>query len=393
MKVAVVGKGTASIITTLVLLKHDHEVVIYYDPNTNHLPVGESSTPHLSHLLWEVLGININDMVESNIVSLKTGVKFVDWGKSKYFLHNFTNQFAIHLENDRFNPYIHRILEENKLVKYIPQRVDNTTIHNDQIYIENEAYDFVTFCSGWDDNDEYIKPIFETVNSAVVYTKDCVDEDHNLHTIHKATENGWEFGLPFPKRKITKCGYLFDREQVDTKKVMEQLNSNIFFEWTPRYSKNILQNNFIAYNGNRLFFLEPLQALSFYYTELYARQICVFLNDRTREMFCSVNNSYLSEIRKYQLSLAYHYQYGSSYNTEFWNKITEKAKNLMSTINNGNKNIFLQNLVTDLSFRGKTKYSTIGSFESVDLKQLHCGMTQESLEDIINEVNPDLINN
>lgn len=383
MKVAVVGKGTASIITTLVLLKNGHEVVIYYDPNTSHLPVGESTTPHVSFLLYEVLGININDMVENNIVSLKTGIKFIDWGKSKYFLHNFRNQFAIHLENDRFNPFIHRILEENKLVKYIPQRVENTTINNNQIYIENEFYDFITFCSGWND-DEYIKPIFETVNSAVVYTKDCVDEHHNLHTIHKATENGWEFGLPFPKRNVTKCGYLFDRKQVDTKKIMEQLNSNIFFEWTPRYSKSIIQNNFIAYNGNRLFFLEPLQALSFHYTEIFAEQICAFLNNRTNEMFCLVNDSYLNEIRRYQLSLAYHYQYGSSYDTEFWNKITEKAKNFMSTINNGNENIFLRNLVSDLSFKGKTNYSKIGSFGCEDLKQIHCGMTQENIKDIIN---------
>jgi len=53
MKIAVIGKGTASIITTLVLLQNGHEVVVYYDPNSKHLPVGESTTPHISFLLYD----------------------------------------------------------------------------------------------------------------------------------------------------------------------------------------------------------------------------------------------------------------------------------------------------------------------------------------------------
>lgn len=387
MKIAVIGKGTASIITTLVLLQHGHEVVIYYDPNSKHLPVGESTTPHISFLLYEVLGIDVNDMVENDIASLKVGVKFINWGKGKEFVHNFRNQLAFHLENEDFNPFIHRILEENNLVKYIPQRVEQTVIENDQVFIKDQAYDFIIFCSGWTDGDHYIKPIFETVNSVVMYPQNSVDK-HNLHTIHRATKDGWQLGLPYPNRNLTKCGYLFDRNLISVDEVKEMVKSNMSVQWTPRYSKSLLQNSFTAFNGNRLFFIEPLHALSFYYIKLFTEKICKYLENPNIETFHSINSEYLYEMWVYQLSLAYHYQYGSIHDSVFWNHITTKAQTFISSINNGNRDIFLQNFVTDLMFKGKTEYSKIGSFGATDFKQLHCGMTGEKLEDIVKNYHP-----
>ena len=385
MKIAVIGKGTASIITTLVLLKHGHEVVVYYDPNSESLSVGESTTPHILSLLSDVLDINIHDMVDNDIASLKCGIKFINWGKSEYFLHHFTNKISFHLENNRFNPIIHQTLENNGLVKYIPRRVEKVYTQDDEIIIEGDVYDFSVFCSGWVNQDNYIKPLFETVNSAVLYDKDNIDE-HSLYTLHRATEDGWEFGLPFPKRNVTKHGYLFDRNKIDKEKVFEKINSKKYFEWTPRYCKKLLQNSCLAYNGNRLFFIEPLQALTFYYTKDFAEKICEYLEERTIEKFYSVNDSYLYEMWTYQLSLAYHYQYGSTYETSFWNEITEKAKNFISCIHNGNRDIFLENLINDLYFKGE--YSKIGVFDFSDLKQLHCGMVKENINDIIAKYYP-----
>ena len=56
MKVAVLGRGTSSIITTLQLLKHNHEVTVFYDPNLPHINVGESTTVPIANLLYDVLG-------------------------------------------------------------------------------------------------------------------------------------------------------------------------------------------------------------------------------------------------------------------------------------------------------------------------------------------------
>jgi hypothetical protein len=382
MKIAVIGKGTASIITTLVLLQNGHEVEIYYDPNTKPLVVGESTTPHIAFLIHEVLGIDVNDMVEYDIASIKVGVKFINWGKSKEFTHNFKNQLAFHLENTDFNPFIHNILESNNLVKYVPQRVTHTEFKNGQCYIGENSYDFVIFCTGWQNDDSYFKPIFQTVNSAILYIKNSVNS-HNLHTIHKATEDGWEFGLPFPKKNITKCGYLFDKTKIKVDDVCKKLSSNKHFEWTPRYSKHLLQNHHTAFNGNRLFFIEPLQALSFYYVKEFTQKICEYLNNPTEETFHKVNYDYLQEMWVYQLSLAYHYSHGSSYHSQFWDEIVHKAQNFMSHINNGNEEIFLNNLIVDLKSKGKTNYCKIGSFSSEDFKQLHCGMTRTTLSDVI----------
>lgn len=380
MKVAVIGKGTASIITTLVLLQNGHEVEIYYDPNTKPLVVGESTTPHISFLIQEVLGIDVNEMVERDIASIKVGVKFINWGKNESFTHNFTNQLAFHLENIDFNPFIHGILQSNNLVKYIPQRVTNTEFRNDKCYIGENPYDFVIFCTGWQNGDDYINPIFQTVNSVVMYQENGLDE-HNLHTIHRATEDGWQLGLPYPKRGITKCGYLYDRNNVSSEEIKKKVKSNMCVEWTPRYSKKLLQNKFTAYNGNKLFFIEPLHALSFYYVKDFTQKICEYLNNPTEEMFHKINYDYLHEMWAYQLSLAYHYSHGSSHQTKFWNEITEKAKTFMSHVNNGNEEIFLDNFIFDLRF--KTNYCKIGSFSYEDFKQLHCGMTKKSLYDII----------
>ena len=109
------------------------------------------------------------------------------------------------------------------------------------------------------------------------------------------------------------------------------------------------------------------------------------------ETFHSINNEYLYEMWVYQLSLAYHYQYGSIYDSIFWNNIAEKAQNFISSINNGNRDIFLQNFVTDLILKGKTEYSKIGSFGAEDFKQLHCGMTGENLQDIVKNYYSDYI--
>ena len=65
MKVAVLGRGTSSIITTLQLLKHNHEVTVFYDPNLPHINVGESTTVPIANLLYDVLGLNTHDLAVS----------------------------------------------------------------------------------------------------------------------------------------------------------------------------------------------------------------------------------------------------------------------------------------------------------------------------------------
>jgi tryptophan 7-halogenase len=385
MKIAIIGKGTSSIITALTCIKNNHDVDIYFDPNQPHVSVGESTTPHVANLIDDVLGLNIFDLMNENIISVKYGIKFINWGVGKSFKHGFQhNNFAFHFETQKFNPFINNILEENNYIKYIPQKVKNYKIDNDKVYIEEECYDFIIFCSGWCDESEYIKPYFETVNSAVLFAEENIDEYG--FTLHKATEDGWQFGLPFPDKNITKCGYLFDRNKISTNKVKEKLKHLKIknnYEWTPKFSKKIIQNQHVAYNGNKLFFLEPLQALSIYYFIQSADLICEYLNDRNVEKLCKTNQKYHYEMWTYQLSLAYHYQYGSIYDSNFWNNTTKKAKEFMSYTINGNEDLLLSHMVNDLVLKNNTNFSKIGIFECNDIRQLHCGMTQTKINDIV----------
>ena len=390
MHIAVVGKGTSSIITCLSLVKKGHKVTVFYDPETKHINVGESTTPHFAELINEVLGISIHDLCNYNVSSIKTGIKFIDWGKGKSFQHNFaTNKIAFHFQNTDFNPFLWDVLEKNNLVSFIPQKVNSYIKSGEKVIVENYSFDFIIFCNGWSDSDVYETPFFKTVNTALLYTKDEVDVD-NLHTIHKATENGWEFGLPFPRKNITKCGYLFDRDISNSQKIIkdfENKNIEIYekYEWTPKYAEKIIQNDCCAYNGNRLFFLEPLQAMSLYYTICFCDYICDFLEERTPENLCLLNIKYQYDMWEYQMSIAYHYNFGSVFTSDFWKNITDKSKIFIESFPKTNSKNILKNLVTDLYFKGTTNYCGVGCFGLSDVKQIHSGMADKSFYEILNE--------
>lgn len=377
MNVAVIGRGTSSIITALTLLKNGHRVSIFYDPNTPHINVGESTTPHIEKLIYDVLGISIHRLVDNGIFSYKMGINFVDWGCGKQFHHNFSDDgIANHFETKVFNKYIHEILESRGLVEYIPERVENYDANQYRVVINQRQFDFLVNCAGWEDENNYIKPVFETVNSALLFV-DELDYD-DTHTLHLATEDGWQFGLPFPKQGIFKCGYLYNKDYTSEEEARSKIDKEIHesFTWKPRYSKELLVNRRVALNGNRLFFLEPLQALSLYYTYQFAEFICEYLTNLSYDNCCRLNSVYLYEMWSYQLSLAYHYHYGSVHNSSFWKDKQHDASQFMKYNFNGNKEIFMKNIEYDtLAKDSQYSYSKIGAFSHEDHQYIHYGMS------------------
>jgi hypothetical protein len=383
MKIAIIGKGTSAIITALVCISRGHSVEIFYDPNTSHISVGESTTTQIGQLIYRVLDICIGDLVDAKIVSHKNGVKFINWGKGNCFRHHFeSNIGAFHFESGDFNPFIHTFLE-NIGVKYHPVRVDNHYFDGTHVYIHNEKYDFMISCSGWVESDEYKKPFLETVNSAVLYTKDNII-DHT-YTIHEATEDGWQFGLPFPEKGITKHGYLFNRNQISVEDALKKVNNenSKIITWDPKYAKKLIRNRYSSYNGNRLIFFEPLQALSLHYYYIFADLTCDFLDNVKYEKFMEINESYSKEVMNYQLSLYWHYSYGSIFNTQFWNNTIKQSKEYMNIIPHGNRDELLSKYYHDKKFRS-SDFFNIGAFQYKDFQRIEYGMTGRYL-DIIDE--------
>jgi hypothetical protein len=376
MNIAIIGKGTSSIITTLVLLKRGHNVTIFYDPQTPHINVGESTTPHISTLIYQSLGLSIHKLVDLGIFSYKMGINFVNWGLGNSFHHNFQgSNIGHHFETKKFNEFIHDYLEKNELVQYVSEKVDKYTLDNNTLIINSRIFDFVVNCAGWENEENYIYPIFETVNSAVLFS-DKLDYD-NTHTLHLATEDGWQFGLPFPKKNIFKCGYLYNNTLISEEDVRKKVNKEIrgSFSWTPKYSKELIKNSWVALNGNRLFFFEPLQALSLYYTLIFAEYIADYLDNPNQDNLNDLNFRYHYDIWQYQILLAYHYQFGSVYETEFWVDRKAKALEIMKYNLNGNHNIFESHLNYDLfNPKNQTFYSRIGCFDVEDHMYIYSGM-------------------
>jgi len=374
-KVAIIGIGTSAILTALSCMKSGFNITFFYDPEVKPLSVGESTTPHIANLLSDTLKITIHDLVEQGIASYKMGVNFIGWGNSQQFYHNFGSMnYGIHFDSGVFNEYIHNHIEKTNRASYVARRVENEyELFND--------YDFVINCTGWDDSCEHIEPVFNSVNSAAIFQKELNVDRYfdSLHTFHRATEDGWQFEIPHPEKGISRCGYLFNSDLISADEVKSKLTAEItkVFSWKQKYAKEIIPKHNIAFNGNRLFFLEPLQALSLHLTVFFASLICDYISDPSESKRLIINSKYLTEMWIHQILLAYHYQHGSRYDTEFWNKTSANAKDLMKYQLNGVDEVFKYNLQID-QYLPQEHRSAIGLLSHEDHIQLQRGLRPES---------------
>jgi hypothetical protein len=371
MKIAIIGKGTSAIITALKCIQKGHEITFFYDPNTPHIGVGESTTPIVPKLVADVLDISSHELVKRGIASYKMGINFVNWGNNKQFYHNFESSIhAIHFDTKIFNEFIHNHLLETKKASYVAKRIEDV---NELL----RHFQFVVNCAGWEDKSTYIEPVFKSVNSAVLFKKELNYDRHNdsIHTLHLATEDGWQFGIPFPDKNLLKCGYLFNSDLISEDEVKSKLDYEVTrtFSWTQRYAKEIIPKPNVAINGNRLFFLEPLQALSLHFVDLFSNFICDYLEEPSELKREWVNSKYLIEMWIHQICLSYHYQYGSSYDSEFWNKTATNAADMMKYQFNGPDEVLQHNINFDRIHKGGTQ-SKIGPFTWNDHLVLQKGL-------------------
>jgi len=383
MKIAVIGRGTSSIITTLVCLSRGHSVEIFYDPQTPPVDVGESTTPHIGNLIFKTLDICVGELVDRDICAFKNGNYFLDWGVGKPFKHHFFNETAFQFNTIKFNQHLHSILKENGVI-YHPVRIDEYSylFNERKVLINGIKYDFLISCSGWKESDEYISPPIETVNSAILFQKNHIEDP--LYTAHRATEDGYQFELPFPKKNSSNCGYLFNRKYCDPNQILEKMKLEYpdcrKIEWNPQYSKKLIQNELEAYNGNRLFFVEPLQALTLRFYEVFAHYICDFVENTSYKCFAESNLSYMRRMYSYFETLSYHYKFGSIYESSFWKGIKEQSINFLSFNQNVlDLEVFKQNILHYKRTNGAENYATIGTFDVLSLKDIYEGMTGKSL--------------
>lgn len=378
MEVAVIGRGTAAIVTSLQLIRYGHKVSIFYDPFLKPINVGESSTPIFVNLIEDVLDIKKSKLVDLGIFSDKVGINFVDWGKGNQFYHNFfTGDIAAHFQTEAFNQYIHQLLQERNLIEYYPHKVNDIKFENDKAVLDNKfSFDFVVSCTGWAD-DDCDDTIIESVNSVVLFRKNY-EQYCKEHTLHLATEDGWQFGIPFPKENIFKCGYLFNNNFISEKEVIDKIDGEYYqsFTWQAKSSKTMIKNDFHATNGNRLFFFEPLEALTLHYFVECGRLICDYLDSRCDINKDRINSLYERAMYENQMTLAYVYHFGTVHDSKYWKHIKEKSIQLLNGSHWGTGDRFERKIEVDKkhNLNPDDSLSKIGIFEWQDLSIIHSGM-------------------
>tara|TARA_B100000123_G_C25698988_1_gene414463 strand:- start:40 stop:1185 length:1146 start_codon:yes stop_codon:yes gene_type:complete len=381
MEVAVIGRGTAAIVTSLQLIKYGHKVSIFYDPFLKPINVGESSTPIFTNLIQDVLNIKKSDLIDLGIFSEKVGINFVDWGNGNQFYHGFfRGDTPAHFQTEPFNQYIHQVFQDRDLIEYYPHKVNDIKFENDKAVIDDKfSFDFVVSCTGWAD-DDCDDVIIESVNSVILFKKNY-EQYSKEFTLHLATEDGWQFGIPFPKQNIFKCGYLYNNNFISKEEVINKIGDDYYesFTWQPKSSKTMIKNNFHATNGNRLFFFEPLEALTLHYFVSCGEKICNFLDNRSEYNMDRINSLYNRIMYENQMILAYVYHFGSVYDSEYWKHTKEKSIQLLNGSHWGTGDRFERKIEADKKYNlnFNDSLSRIGIFEWQDLLKILDGMTHK----------------
>lgn len=312
-KVTILGAGNAGCVTALQYQlyaeKNDLEVELIYNPEVSPEPVGQATLTEHPELLWKTIGF---DWYNNNLhATFKSGILYEGWGKKydKWF-HPFpAGIMAMH-----YCPWVmqQKVLESGffKVVE------DNITDIND---IDSN---FIFDCRGKpkDFSDYYV--LKHPINSAILGKPHWnVSEDY--WSRHVATLDGWTFVIPTRESSPSHdfcVGYCYNKDITQ----VEEAEKNFLNMFDVTIKKKLEFKNYIAQNpviddriilnGNKLFFLEPLESSSSHTYLQWAKMTKNYI------LFDAPNpaNEIIKYIKKVHNFILWHYQNGSRYDTNFW---------------------------------------------------------------------------
>ena len=317
MKIAIIGKGLAGITTAMIWKAQEPhtEVEIYYDPDQEIEPVGSGSWPNLLDLITEFQTANPEcwpSWRDANWdQTVKTGISYEGWGGNDWF-HDFgINKVAIHLNPKKFCD------DMSRHFKCIPKKV-GYNIDADFIYDCGGSPFSGRECSS-QTFDNYIT-LQNPLNRVLLAETDPYSRVY-CTTDSVATKDGWCFHIPLQSR--TSVGYMFnsdittDDEALDN--FVEQFGEHklIGFRSFHNYmAKRPVMDGRIFLNGNKYFFIEPLEATSITGYMVWASRTLQYImrGDNLKDIV-DTNQRDIQENANF---LLYHYAHGSKYDTPFW---------------------------------------------------------------------------
>ena len=336
MKITIVGAGNAGCLTALHYAfftknRSDVEIELIHNPEISPEKVGQATFPDEPKLLWDALDFTFRSEIHT---TPKTGILYEGWGrKIDKIFHPFpTGNIGIHfcpceLQNNILKSGLFNVVE------------------SDVLDVNNIDSDYIFDCRGkpndYTDYGELINPI-----NSVILAKPNWDTSNTLWTRSVATPDGWAFIIPSNKNSPSisgAVGYLYN-DKCTPKEYAVQNLSNMFdveitnsFNFKNYYAKKPIIDNRIFLNGNRLSFLEPLEATAVH-TYLYWAKECFdlifnlendgyYVTSIHRDNFFNEAQSRLqTHLHQIQDFILWHYAFGSKYDSPFWNYAIDLAK-------------------------------------------------------------------
>ena len=319
MKIAIIGAGNAGCVTALhynYFLGNSCEIDIYHSLDTHPIErVGQGTLTSITELFSDTLKINwYNNPIGATI---KTGVLYENWGvKNDKIFHDFNmSDTAIH-----FVP--------QKLSQLVLNSEKFNSINKEIIDPEKEIDADVIFdCRGRHNRkkEEYDK-LINPLNSVLLCKKIGKDDDL-IYTKCVATPNGWTFVIP--NSDSVSYGYLYNNnitsksnatEDFLSRFNLDEVDGEMVFE--NYMAKDFYNGSRTIYQGNMYGFIEPMEATSLVIYRNLCRQSWDGIFKLNNWESCNENMRRL--MIEIQNVILWHYQYGSKFDTPFW----EYAKSL-----------------------------------------------------------------
>ena len=307
MKIAVLGKGLAGVLTALHWKAQNAEVELYYDKEIPTEPVGSGSFPGLAGFLADTFGWSLTWENNPFYATPKMGIMYENWGTKGDWFHPFNfNEVGLHFDPQAFQD----AMCETGLFKVTEQHVES--------YDEVDA-DYIYDCRGFPKDYTDYDILDNPLNKVILAS--TPDPKFVPWTRTVATRDGWCFVIHLKNR--TQYGYLYNDSITDDETAEQNFRRQFHlqsvsakFPFRNFRAKNPIIDGRIFLNGNRYFFIEPMEATSVagYIKWIYGTMDYVF-GDRSEQQIVHDMQRAIYENSQFIL---YHYQFGSKFKTPFW---------------------------------------------------------------------------
>ena len=313
MKIVILGRGLAGCLTAshFKYYSPQTEIELIYDSNIPSVPIGQATFVENPKMLWDMFRPKLDWYDNPFKATFKTGILYENWGKKcDKFFHPFRfHTHAIHYDTNSIQNYL---CENGGFIVTDKNISDYKNIDADYIF------DCRGFPKNYDDYDMLVNPL----NAALLARSEEVKPAQHW-TKAVATPDGWTFDIPLTDH--TSLGYLYNSDITNDEDATE--NFNEMFD-SPEIYQKMKFKNYVAKNpiiedgrvilqGNRLFFLEPLESTA---VAMYNRwsKYCFSYIIHKENGAQAISERITEEIKQVQNFILYHYGFGSKWDSPFW---------------------------------------------------------------------------